>query len=130
MISRVSRFMTTFVSKYLPDPLIFAVLLTFVTFICAWGLTDSTPVDLVNMWGNGFWNLLGFGMQMALIVVTGNALATSPQIRKFLSTIASIAKTPAQGVVLVTFMGSIACIINWGFGLVVVRCLQKKSRGE
>lgn len=54
MISRVSRFMTTFVSKYLPDPLIFAVLLTFVTFICAWGLTDSTPVDLVNMWGNGF----------------------------------------------------------------------------
>ncbi|SPX41995.1 short chain fatty acid transporter [Haemophilus influenzae] len=29
MISRVSRFMTTFVSKYLPDPLIFAVLLTF-----------------------------------------------------------------------------------------------------
>ena len=92
MISRVSRFMTTFVSKYLPDPLIFAVLRTFVTFICAWGLTDSTPVDLVNMWGNGFWNLLGFGMQMALIVVTGNALATSPQIRKFLSTIASIAK--------------------------------------
>ena len=33
MISRVSRFMTTFVSKYLPDPLIFAVLLTFVTLI-------------------------------------------------------------------------------------------------
>lgn len=91
MISRVSRFMTTFVSKYLPDPLIFAVLLTFVTFICAWGLTDSTPVDLVNMWVMAL-NLLGFGMQMALIVVTGNALATSPQIRKFLSTIASIAK--------------------------------------
>lgn len=126
MISRVSRFMTTFVSKYLPDPLIFAVLLTFVTFICAWGLTDSTPVDLVNMWGNGFWNLLGFGMQMALIVVTGNALATSPQIRKFLSTIASIAKTPAQDVVLVTFMGSIACIINWGFGLVVGAMFAKE----
>ncbi len=72
--------MTTFVSKYLkPDPLIFAVLLTALShFVCAWGLTDSTPVDLVNMWGNGFWNLLGFGMQMALSVVTGNVLATSP----------------------------------------------------
>ncbi|SPX41994.1 short chain fatty acid transporter [Haemophilus influenzae] len=74
--------------------------------------------------------LLGFGMQMALIVVTGNALATSPQIRKFLSTIASIAKTPAQGVVLVTFMGSIACIINWGFGFGRWCDVCKRSRAE
>lgn len=51
MISRVSRFMTALVSKYLPDPLIFAVLLTFITFVCALCLTDSTPIDLVNMWG-------------------------------------------------------------------------------
>ncbi|WP_018652163.1 TIGR00366 family protein [Actinobacillus capsulatus] len=126
MISRVSRFMTAFVSKYLPDPLIFAVLLTFITFICAWGLTDSTPVDLVNMWGSGFWNLLGFGMQMALIVVTGNALATSPQIKAFLNRAASVAKTPAQGVMLVTFMGGLACIINWGFGLVVGAMFAKE----
>lgn len=126
MISRVSRFMTTLVSKYLPDPLIFAVLLTFVTFVCALCLTESTPIDLVNMWGDGFWNLLAFGMQMALIVVTGNALATSPQIKSFLTTTASIAKKPAQGVVMVTFMGSIACIINWGFGLVVGAMFAKE----
>ncbi|MCK3654605.1 short-chain fatty acid transporter [Pasteurellaceae bacterium Macca] len=126
MISKVSRFMTAFVSKYLPDPLIFAVLLTFIAFLCAWGFTDSTPVELVNMWGNGFWNLLGFGMQMALIVVTGNALATSPQIKVFLGRTASVAKTPAQGVMLVTFMGALACIINWGFGLVVGAMFAKE----
>ncbi|MDO5073716.1 Short-chain fatty acids transporter [Neisseria animaloris] len=126
MISKVSRVMTTLVSKYLPDPLIFAVLLSFVTFLCAWGLTDSTPVDLVNMWGDGFWNLLGFGMQMALIVVTGNALATSPLVKSFLGRTASIAQTPAQGVMLVTFMGAIASIINWGFGLVVGAMFAKE----
>ncbi|QPB42490.1 TIGR00366 family protein [Rodentibacter haemolyticus] len=126
MISRVSRLMTAVVSKYLPDPLIFAVLLTFVTFICALGLTDSQPMQLVNMWGDGFWNLLGFGMQMALIVVTGNALATSPQIKTFLGKTASIANTPAQGVMLVTFMGGLACIINWGFGLVVGAMFAKE----
>ncbi|MDU8923485.1 TIGR00366 family protein [Pasteurellaceae bacterium LIM206] len=126
MIKSVSRIMTSFVSKYLPDPLIFAVLLTFVTFVCALLLTDSTPVDLVNLWGNGFWNLLAFGMQMALIVVTGNALATSPQIKRLLSQTASIAKTPAQGVMLVTFMGALACIINWGFGLIVGAMFAKE----
>lgn len=126
MISRVSRFMTTFVSKYLPDPLIFAALLTFITFGCALALTDTSPVELVKMWGDGFWNLLAFGMQMALIVVTGHALASSPPVKRILSSIASLAKTPVQGVMLVTFIGSMACVVNWGFGLVVGAMFAKE----
>ncbi|GAA5104491.1 TIGR00366 family protein [Orbus sasakiae] len=126
MISRLSKHTTNLVSKYLPDPLIFAVLLTFITFLLAWGLTDSQPVSLVKMWGDGFWNLLAFGMQMALIVVTGHALASSPPIKAILVSIASLAKTPSQAAMLVTFVGCIACILNWGFGLVVGAMLAKE----
>ncbi|KJF75711.1 hypothetical protein UA45_22240 [Morganella morganii] len=53
--------MTRVVSRYLPDPLIFAMLLTMLTFVIALALTPSTPMDLVNLWGNGFWNLLASG---------------------------------------------------------------------
>ncbi|MEN1451358.1 TIGR00366 family protein, partial [Pseudomonas aeruginosa] len=60
-----------------------------------------------------------FGMQMALIIVTGHALASSAPVKSLLRTAASAAKTPVQGVMLVTFFGSVACVINWGFGLVV-----------
>lgn len=119
MISSISKGMTKFVSRYLPDPLIFAILLTIITFVVAVGVTDTTPVQMVKYWGDGFWNLLGFGMQMSLIVVTGHALASSPPVRNILRNIASLAKTPVQGVMLVTFFGSVACVINWGFGLVV-----------
>lgn len=126
MISRISRFMTTIVSKYMPEPLVLAVLLSIIIFFWAWGITDHTPVSLVNMWGNGFWNLLAFSMQMAMVVVTGNALASAPQIRRFLSTTASFAKTPTQGVMLVTFMSALACAINWGFGLVVGAMFAKE----
>ncbi len=62
---------------------------------------------------------LAFGMQMALIIVTGHALASSPPVKRILRLTASLAKTPVQGVMLVTFFGSVACVINWGFGLVV-----------
>jgi short-chain fatty acids transporter len=58
-------------------------------------------------------------MQMALIIVTGHALATSAPVKRILTLTASVAKTPVQGVMLVTFLGSVACVINWGFGLVV-----------
>lgn len=55
------------------------------------------------MWGDGFWNLLAFGMQMALIIVTGHALASSAPVKSLLRTAASAAKMPVQGVMLVTF---------------------------
>lgn len=119
MIGRISRFMTRFVSRWLPDPLIFAMLLTLLTFVIALWLTPQTPINMVKMWGDGFWNLLAFGMQMALIIVTGHALASSAPVKSLLRTAASAAKTPVQGVMLVTFFGSVACVINWGFGLVV-----------
>ncbi|CDL86368.1 TIGR00366 family protein [Xenorhabdus cabanillasii] len=119
MIGRISRVMTRIVSRYLPDPLIFAMLLTMLTFIIALSLTPGTSMDLVKMWGDGFWNLLAFGMQMALIIVTGHALASSGPVKRILRLTASLAKTPTQGVMLVTFFGSVACVINWGFGLVV-----------
>ncbi|EFK2993877.1 TPA: TIGR00366 family protein [Escherichia coli] len=119
MIGRISRFMTRFVSRWLPDPLIFAMLLTLLTFVIALWLTPQTPISMVKMWGDGFWNLLAFGMQMALIIVTGHALASSAPVKSLLRTAASAAKTSVQGVMLVTFFGSVACVINWGFGLVV-----------
>ena len=106
MIGRISRFMTRFVSRWLPDPLIFAMLLTLLTFVIALWLTPQTPISMVKMWGDGFWNLLAFGMQMALIIVTGHALASSAPVKSLLRTAASAAKTPVQGVMLVTFFST------------------------
>lgn len=50
MIGRMSRFMTRFVSRWLPDPLIFAMLLTLITFAIALWLTPQTPISMVKFW--------------------------------------------------------------------------------
>ncbi|WP_232697656.1 TIGR00366 family protein [Brevibacillus daliensis] len=122
----VSKFFTAMVNKYLPDPLVFAMLLTILVFILGITLTPNSAMDMVGMWGDGFWGLLAFAMQMALIVVTGHAMASSPLVRKGLKKVASIAKTPAQGVMLVTFASGIACTLNWGFGLVIGALFAKE----
>ncbi|MBN3832261.1 TIGR00366 family protein [Burkholderia sp. Ac-20344] len=126
MIQRISRFFTQVVHRVLPDPLIFAILLTIVTFALAFGLTPNTPVQLTTMWGSGFWNLLAFSMQMVMILVTGHALASSPPVKRMLVALASTARTPGQGVMLVTFVGALACAINWGFGLVLGAMLARE----
>ncbi|MFM0736227.1 TIGR00366 family protein [Paraburkholderia xenovorans] len=126
MIQGISRFFTQIVHRFLPDPLIFALILTAITFALALGLTPQSPVELVYMWGSGFWNLLAFTMQMAMILVTGHALATSGPVKRALSALGGVAQTPVQGTMLVAFVSAIACAINWGFGLVLGAMLARE----
>ncbi|MCC5909254.1 MAG: short-chain fatty acid transporter [Clostridiaceae bacterium] len=126
MFKKLTNVSVSLVQKYLPDPFIFAVMLTFIVFILGMGATSQSPLSMLNHWNNGFWNLLAFSMQMALVLVTGHTLANAPIIKKGLRKVASIAKTPAQAIMLVSFTSAIACWINWGFGLVIGALLARE----
>lgn len=121
-----TRFFVNITQKYMPDAFLFAVILTFLTFLLALGITGKGPVDIIQAWGNGLWGLLAFSMQMTMILVTGHAMASSPAIKNILRSIASIAKTPVQGIMLTVFVAGLANFINWGFGLVVGALLARE----
>lgn len=115
LISLSNRLM----QRYLPDPFLFVIILTFFVAGLSLVLTDSTPIQVVEYWGGGFWSLLAFTMQMVLVLVTGHTLASSPIFKKGLGSLASVPKTPGQAIVLVSIVSLLACWINWGFGLVI-----------
>jgi short-chain fatty acids transporter len=119
VIASLSRFFTQVVHRYLPDPLIFALWLSFLTAALALWLTPTSANQLLDIWGAGYWNLLKFSMQMAMVLVTGHALASSPPIQSGMRALAGLARTPGQAVMLVTFVSGVACVFNWGFGLVL-----------
>jgi short-chain fatty acids transporter len=105
--------------KYLPDAFLFAILLTFIVFILALIFTDKGLLDIVNAWGKGLWNLLTFSMQMALILVTGHCLALAPPVKKILSNLADLAKTPFNAIVILGLVSGICSWLQWGFGLII-----------
>lgn len=81
--------------------------------------THQTPVEMINHWGNGIWGLLAFSMQMALVLVTGSALANAPLIKKWLTKGAKLPKTNGQGIIAISTVSLLGAYINWGFGIVV-----------
>ncbi len=85
-------------------------------------------MQVVNAWAGGFWNLLSFSMQMAMVVLTGHAMASAPAFKRKLAVLAGIAKTPGQAIILVTVISALACWINWGFGLVVGAIFARVDR--
>ena len=113
------KFCVRLVQRWLPEPFIFAILLTFVAAMIAMPVCHQTPVEVVEHWGGGVWNLLAFAMQMALVLVCGSALAAAPAVKRGISALARVPKNPAGAIALVTVVSALACWLNWGFGLIV-----------
>lgn len=113
------KFCVKLVQRWLPEPFIFAVILTFLAAILAMPICHQTPLEVVEHWGGGVWGLLAFAMQMALVLVCGSTLAAAPAIHRAISALASIPKSPAAAIALVTAVSALACWLNWGFGLIV-----------
>ncbi len=126
MLKALSRPAVKLVERYLPDPYIFVLLLTIIAAVAAIAVERQTPLAVMRMWGDGFWNLLTFSMQMLLVLVTGFMLASSPPVKKLLQRLAALAKGPGGAILLVTYVSLAASWINWGFGLVVGALFAKE----
>jgi len=119
MLATISKPLVRLVERYLPDPYIFVLILTIVVFAAAIAFEGQGPMAVARMWGDGFWSLLTFAMQMLLVLVTGFMLASTPPVKRLLTAIARLASGPGSAIVLVSLVSLAASWINWGFGLVV-----------
>ncbi|WAM55012.1 short-chain fatty acid transporter [Vreelandella venusta] len=126
MLKLISKPAVKLVERYLPDPYIFVLLLTLIASVAAIAVERQTPLAVLRMWGDGFWGLLTFSMQMLLVLVTGFMLASSPPVKRILQKIAGTAKSPGGAIILVTLVSLAASWINWGFGLVVGALFAKE----
>ena len=128
MFKKITNGCVRVVNRWLPDAFLFAVILTLIVFVAAMAATGMGPLDVVNAWGStsGFWSLLSFSMQMALVVVFGSACASARPVKRVLSSIAGACHSNMQAIVITTLVSTICCWLNWGFGLIVGALLAKE----
>ncbi|MEA2823653.1 MAG: short-chain fatty acid transporter [Alphaproteobacteria bacterium] len=126
MLRRLTRIFVHYAERYIPDPYIYALILTFVTAAAAFIWTGSDAIKIVTSWYDGIWAILAFAMQMALILSTGVALADAPPVRRLLERVAAIPVRQSGAVVTLFLVGAFANFLNWGFGLVVGALLARE----
>ncbi len=118
MLRRLAAAFTHLMRNYLPDAYLFAILLTFLTFILGWVFTPSDFTKVLSSWGNGIYGIVAFAFQMILILVTGHVLALTPSFNRLLIAIAKSCDTPVKAGAVVVFIAAVCSWINWGFGLI------------
>src|SRR5262245_61164197 len=125
-VARAALILTDWTERWVPDAFIFALAATVIVILAAAVATSSTPAQIVDAWGRGFWDLIPFTLQMSLIIITGHVLATSPPMARAIRGIASWPKSPKSAVALVTFVSLAASWFNWGFSLIFGAVLARE----
>ena len=100
------------VNRWLPDAFLFAIILTIITFIGSLLATKMSVIEVLSAWGDqksGFWGLLSFSMQMALVLVFGSAMASARPCKKALRAVAGLCHNNKQAILVTTFVSTICC---------------------
>ena len=141
LVAGLGLLVTRTIGRWVPDPFLIAIGLTAITAILALtvpgtfatsdvradGSTPGRISRLLEAWwsDDGLWKFLKFGMQMALVLVTGYALAASPPIRRGIDAISNLPRSTSSGVVLVAAIAVGTGLVNWGLALVVGALLAR-----
>ncbi len=117
-VARAALALTDWTERWVPDAFVFALIATVLAIGAALIATPATVAQTIDAWGRGFWDLIPFTLQMALVIITGHVLATSPPMGRVIRAIASWPRSPRGAVALVAFFALASSWLNWGFSLV------------
>ena len=117
--TQIVPLLTRLTESYVPSAFSIACILTVIVFAAGVLVAGHSPYDCLLQWGQGFWVLLTFAMQMSLMLVTGYMVALSPWVDRLLEHLAGLPRTPRQSVVAMAITSMLFAWIHWGLGLVV-----------
>jgi short-chain fatty acids transporter len=120
MLGRITGFFVYLFERVLPDPFVFAILLSLITAGLAMLVAPhGSPQEVVSAWYAGIFQIFAFAFQMVLVLVTGYALSISRPVARGLAGMAALPRSSGQAVVATMLVSMVATLLNWGFGLVV-----------
>jgi short-chain fatty acids transporter len=138
LMQRLTALCVRYVERLMPDPYLFAVILTLIVVgLVGLLVNGAAPGGVLKAWYGGVWgsqNIFTFAFQMVLILVTGYTLAEAPVVKRAIVYIASKPSNQVQGALLCFGVSAALSLLNWGLGLVagalVARQVAKRLTGS
>ena len=131
-VEKAGLWLAEWSEKWFPDALVFALMGIVIVF-CFGLLIGESPAKLAIEGGKSFWVLIPFTMQMAMIIIGGFVVATSPPVYRLIQLLASVPKTGRGAVAFVAVFSMVSSLLSWGFSLIfsglLVRELTRKVKG-
>ncbi|MEA2328596.1 MAG: short-chain fatty acid transporter, partial [Thermoanaerobaculia bacterium] len=125
LLARAGSRIADVCERWFPDAFVFALAAIVLVFVGGM-FAGVKSVTLATEFGNGFWSLVNFTMQMAMVIVGGFVVASSPPIARLTRWLASIPKTARGAVAFVAAFAMLSSLLSWGLSLVFTGLLVRE----
>jgi len=128
LLERVAARTCAWSERWIPDTYVFAATAVVVVVVIAL-ILGAAPVPTAKAFGDGFWSLIPFTMQMTFIIIGGYVVASSPPVERLIDRLASVPRSGRSAVCWVALISVLVSLIHWGLSL-MVGCLLVRGLGR
>lgn len=129
-LERISLRCCAWSERWIPDAYVFAVLGVIVVAIAAIAL-GSPVTRTAKAFGDGFWSLIPFTMQMSFIIIGGYVVASSPPAARLIDKLAALPRSGRGAVCWVAVVSMVCSLLHWGLSMILgsllVRALSRRD---
>lgn len=116
--------------RWFPDAYVFAALAVGLVAAAAL-LLGASPAGVAKAFGDGYWSLIPFTMQMCFVLIGGYVVASSAPAERLITRLAAWPRSGRGAVALVALVSMLVSLLHWGLSLVLsgllVRALARRS---
>ncbi|QVQ51584.1 short-chain fatty acid transporter [Spiractinospora alimapuensis] len=129
----VSESVANWYSRYFPDSLIFALVLTIASMVLALIFTDSGPGQVMDSWFNGFPTMFEFAFQLTFTYAAALVLVDTSFVQRGVRRVALLVRTPMAAYLITGVVGALTSFVGWYLGPIVTaifaRAVAKEMKG-
>jgi short-chain fatty acids transporter len=114
---RIAIGFTAWAERWFPDAFIFVALAVVIVALAALA-NGASATSVSRAFGDGFWSLITFTMQMAFVAIGGYVVATSKPAAMLIGRLAALPKTGVSAIGLIAVVSLLASLLNWGLSLI------------
>jgi short-chain fatty acids transporter len=126
----LSEKVASFYSRYFPDSLIFALILTLIAMVLALIFTDAGLGGVGDAWYGGFPMLFEFAFQLSFTYAAALVLVDTPVVQRVIRASARLVKTPQAAYIATGLLGALTSFLGWYIGPVVTAIFARSVAKE
>lgn len=129
-LARLALRFTEWAEKWFPDAFVFVAIAVVIVAGAAL-INGASPQAVSKSFGDGFWSLIPFTMQMVFVTIGGYVVATSAPVQALIERMALVPKTGRGAIGYVALATMLSSLLSWGlsliFGGLLARALARRT---
>jgi short-chain fatty acids transporter len=129
-LARLALRFTALAERWYPDAYVFVAMVVVIVALAAMA-RGASPFVVAKAFGDGFWSLIIFSLQISMIAINGYVVASAPPVLRLIDWSASLPRSGRAAVAFVAAVAVLLSLLNWSVSLIfsglLARALARRA---